>query len=138
MRAFKSQGEFQKFKDAIKKRRALYRSLASRGLTNGDSSLNDLSHSIYYDMIEFLEVVSQGVDYTAYWLSHKALMWYENLSPVYADPSLEEPEGWDVFLEKINDISEDPEKYLYTNEVESVVKDALENYKEELMAVNAP
>lgn len=138
MGAFKSKVESEKFKNAIKRRRALYRSLASRGLTNGDSSLDDLAHSIYYDMFEFLQITSQGLDYTSYWLEHKALMWYANLSPIYRDSSLEKPFGWDEFLYCIKDISDNPEKYLYTNDVQDLIEKALNDYKEELMAVNTP
>lgn len=117
----------------IKHRRQVYRSLIQRGVVKTDPSLMPIGGSVYDSMAKYLKE-----EYSSKALNISGLLeaWYDALLPVYDDPTLDKPEGWDGFMIYLDTACRNPQSGVNGN-LRNVIDDAVGKYSIELMAVES-
>ncbi len=128
---------FKDFKERVKHRRALYRSLAQRGIIQGDPSLRSLDGSVYDTLLKLYQGGRDGVSPIA--LADICERCYQACKPIYEDETLTDriPAGWNTFLDALNQTAQDPEQFGFYA-LEQSLEDGLERFSMELMAIEYP
>lgn len=114
------------------KRTAIIRSLQERGLINEDSSLRSIRGSLYDAIAAY---VADPYQFETETLGDEVELWLISIEPIYEDETLEKPEGWDSFLELLDDICEEPEEYTSGAAVYTLDQ-ALNDFSLELMLID--
>jgi hypothetical protein len=127
------------FRERIKHRRVLYRSLARRGIIKGDPSLNSLDGSVYDVLGQILR--SGGDAMSPVELAERCENCYNLCKNIYTTEDEQlldyEPLQWHDFLMALKSTAENPDQFDYYH-LEQILQTALSEFMTELMALDYP